>query len=106
MDWDPIDDRISALVFIKNHILNNGRVNDSVDEAISFGVQADESSIQMKFSNIVYHCKSLGINLLTKIKLLENNSIQQQEQFIQGKDFGLIDIYFVLKYWIKTLFLI
>jgi hypothetical protein len=93
MNWDPIDDRISALVFIKNHILNNGRVNDSVDEAISFGVQAEELSIRMKFSNIAYHCKSLGINLLSKIKPLENNSIQQQEQFIQVKDFNLIGIY-------------
>jgi hypothetical protein len=68
-------------------------VNDSVNEAISFGVQADELSIRMKFSNIAHHCKSLGINLLTKIKPLENNSIQQQEQFIQVKDFDLIDIY-------------
>ena len=101
MDWDPIDDRISALVFIKNHIFNNRTLQESVDEVQSLGVDKSDSSITMKFYNIAHHCEVEGIEIRTRISSLENNSKQSREQFEQVRNFSLEEINNELQKFIK-----
>jgi hypothetical protein len=101
MNWNKTEDRICSLVFIKNHILNNKTLQESVAEVLSFGVDKSDGSITMKFNNIAHHCEVEGIEIRTRISLLENNSKQSREQFEQVRNFSLEEINNELQKFIK-----
>ncbi len=92
MKWYAIEDKICCLVFIKNHVLNESILLESIKEAQHYGVDKKESSIRMKFSNIATLCDEYGIKISNNIKRLEHYSIQNQQEFESVLDFSFGDI--------------
>lgn len=81
MKWQPFEDRICCVIFIKNHVLSEFSVDTSVKEAIKKGFNKAEGSIKMKFSNIASLCDDYGVKVLTKMGRLANYSVQNKAEF-------------------------
>ena len=92
MIWEPVEDKICCLVFIKNHVIGDTDVSKSIEEAIYYGVNKKASSIRMKFSNIATLTDEYNIKSSQKIKRLSNYSRQNRAQFNLTKDLSLSDI--------------
>lgn len=92
MRWEPIEDRICCLIFMKNHVMGDNEVSKSIDEAIYYGVKKPEGSVRMKLANIATLTDKYQINSSQKIKRLANYSRQNHDQFIMVTKMSLPDI--------------